>query len=451
MKDYFDLNIEKVLEHWNISYAIREFISNALDEQILTNTKPIEVYKEDNIWHIRDFGRGIESKHFSQNENIEKLNAPNLIGKFGVGMKDALAVLDRHGIDVKIFSRYCNVHTEMYDKGDFGIKTLHAVFEDIEKTDFFGTDICIYNLEDAIMEEAKSFFLYFNGQKPLEVTNYGEVYMAKSVPTIIYVNGLQVAQEENFLFSYNITNINASLKKALNRERSNVGRTAYSNSVKSVLLKCKSEKVLEILVNDLMNYTKGNQRDESNWYDVACYAAKILDKTGKYVFVSAFEPLDTNQREIVEVSGRRIITLPDDILSKLGKKIYTYNDALVDYNDSFTIDEIKYEQLTENEQEIYGYVERIRDFFVKNSKLRRLPTVKITKSLGLSIDTNGLWDGETIWVLRNTMKNERKFIEVVSHEFAHSLNNFQDNTRDFENDLGRVFSYYAQYLFIKKN
>jgi len=34
----FDLNIEKVLEDWGTAHAIRELISNALDEQILTGT-----------------------------------------------------------------------------------------------------------------------------------------------------------------------------------------------------------------------------------------------------------------------------------------------------------------------------------------------------------------------------------------------------------------------------
>ena len=29
----FDLNIEKVLEHWTVPFAIRELIANALDEQ----------------------------------------------------------------------------------------------------------------------------------------------------------------------------------------------------------------------------------------------------------------------------------------------------------------------------------------------------------------------------------------------------------------------------------
>lgn len=35
----FDLNIEKILENWENYHAIREIIANALDEQVLTNTR----------------------------------------------------------------------------------------------------------------------------------------------------------------------------------------------------------------------------------------------------------------------------------------------------------------------------------------------------------------------------------------------------------------------------
>ena len=36
-------------------------------------------------------------------------------------------------------------------------------------------------------------------------------------------NGVKVSTEENFLFSYNITSLNTSIKKVLNKERTNVG------------------------------------------------------------------------------------------------------------------------------------------------------------------------------------------------------------------------------------
>ncbi len=103
----FDLNIEKILENWEVYHAVREIIANALDEQILTNTKDISICKtNDGCWHILDYGRGLNYHHLTQNENEEKLNSSNLIGRFGVGLKDALATLYRHGIKIKIISKY---------------------------------------------------------------------------------------------------------------------------------------------------------------------------------------------------------------------------------------------------------------------------------------------------------------------------------------------------------
>jgi hypothetical protein len=34
----FDFNVEKVLEHWTVAFAVRELIANALDEQMITGT-----------------------------------------------------------------------------------------------------------------------------------------------------------------------------------------------------------------------------------------------------------------------------------------------------------------------------------------------------------------------------------------------------------------------------
>ena len=70
----FDLNIEKILEAWESAHAVRELIANAIDEQQLSETGDIQVFKtDDGDWVIRDFGRGVRYEHFTQNENAEKL------------------------------------------------------------------------------------------------------------------------------------------------------------------------------------------------------------------------------------------------------------------------------------------------------------------------------------------------------------------------------------------
>ena len=113
----FDLNIEKVLENWEIFHALREIIANALDEQILTKTKEIEIKRENDFVIIRDFGRGLKYQHLTQNENQEKINSPELvIGKFGVGLKDAFATLNRHGIVVRVKTKHGDLTLEKQKK-----------------------------------------------------------------------------------------------------------------------------------------------------------------------------------------------------------------------------------------------------------------------------------------------------------------------------------------------
>ncbi len=68
----FDLNIEKILEGWEVKHAIREIIANALDEQALSNTQDITISVDrSGNWHIRDFGRGIRYENLTQNESCE--------------------------------------------------------------------------------------------------------------------------------------------------------------------------------------------------------------------------------------------------------------------------------------------------------------------------------------------------------------------------------------------
>lgn len=237
----FDLNIEKILENWRNYHTIREVIANALDEQVLTNTRNIEIKQaKDGWWHIVDYGRGLNYHHLTQNE--EKLSNDKLIGRFGVGLKDALATLYRHGVDVKIKSKYGIVKLKTAPKVGFdGIITLHAEILPSDNIEMIGTDFCLYGCTKEDIEKAKSLFLIFTEDKVLEKTKYGEVLANTGVNSNIYINGVRVAEESNFLFSYNITSLNAQIKKALNRERTNVGRTAYTGRIKDILKECCSD------------------------------------------------------------------------------------------------------------------------------------------------------------------------------------------------------------------
>ena len=277
----FDLNIEKILENWEIHHAVREIIANALDEQIITGTADISIFKDDrDCWHIVDYGRGLNYHHLTQNENEEKLKNDKLIGRFGVGLKDALATLYRHGVKVTITSKYGIITLKQAAKSGFDdIVTLHAEIKNPENPNMVGTDFCLDGCSDKDIDNAKALFLKFSDETVLERTGYGDVLKNNGEYANIYINGVKVAEEPNFLFSYNIALLNSKIKRALNRERTAVGRSAYTDSVKNILFNCESEAVINALTSDLQKFSYGSKHDELGWSDVIIHATRNLVKS----------------------------------------------------------------------------------------------------------------------------------------------------------------------------
>ena len=305
----FDLNIQKVLEDWEVFHALREIIANAIDEQLLTDTKDITILKSGDSWVIRDYGRGLQYEHLTQNENEEKLKHPELvIGKFGVGLKDALATLDRHKIKILIRSRFGDIALGQSSKKDFDdLVTLHAFISPATDPSMQGTEFILPGVIDEDMTIAKDFFLKFSNEKPLETTSLGQVLEKGNLTSRIYINGLRVAEEANFLFSYNITSLTKAMRKALNRERTHVGRTAYTDRVKAILLDCKESKVAELLVGDLKNFQTGETHDELSWVDVSVHACKLLNAQEKVVFVTylPLKQISLSQHPHIETAHKR--------------------------------------------------------------------------------------------------------------------------------------------------
>ncbi|MDQ3962683.1 MAG: ATP-binding protein, partial [Actinomycetota bacterium] len=288
MAALFDLNIEEVLENWEVPHAIREVISNALDERALTDTKDIEIFADARgDWHVRDFGRGLRIDHFTQNESPEKLAAETgVIGKFGVGLKDALATFHRRGVDVTVVSPHGTFTLTRAAKANFeGISTLHVAFDDAPN-DVEGTDFILSGVTDRQMEKAKALFLAFNDEEMLDSTRYGDVLVRNADAAKVYINGVFAAEEPNFLFSYNVTHLTDAMRKRLNRERLNVGRTTYAERIRSILRAAEDPAVHEGLIDQILTRSAGNVRDEMGWIEIAQHALTLLHQTDNVLFVT---------------------------------------------------------------------------------------------------------------------------------------------------------------------
>lgn len=459
----FDLNIEKILENWETYHAIREIIANALDEQLLTETKNVEIIKKDGNWHIRDYGRGLKYTNLTQNENQEKLSNPKVIGKFGIGLKDALATFDRKGIKVLIKSMFGDITlSKMAKEGFADIITLHANIFDPTDDKLVGTEFIINGATDEDILKAKNLFLKFTGEQILETTKAGDVVNKVGSIGKIYINGVKVAEEENFLFSYNITQPTAAIKKALNRERTNVGRTAYTDSVKKILLGCKSTDVAKILADDLQNINYGTQHDELSWIDVQEHSVKILNQNEKVLFVSSTDiMLHPEMIEEAKASGHQIISIPENLKEKIrggvdlsGKPIIDISQFTTDYNDSFLFDFVAIETLNKNEREIFNLTNDILNLI--DGKPRIIKEIKISSTMRKDFfgqaETHGIWDSNTssIIIHRPVLNSLKDYAGTLIHEAIHAKSGLGDVSRNFESELTIAIGQVSEKALTKK-
>jgi len=447
----FDLNMEEdLLEAWEKSDGVRELIANALDEQALTETGPVDIFQDDEgRWHIRDYGRGLRYQHFTQGEDEEKLvNPDTVIGKFGVGLKDALAVLYRHGVEVTIHSRHNTFTVEEAAKAEFeDVETLHALVQPPEHPDLEGTDVVLAGVNEADVELAKENFLQFSDEVLIEETAFGEVYENAGDEANIYVTGLRVATEPDFMFSYNITNTTKRIRDALNRERSNVGRSAYTPRVKKILQECKSENIAERLVSEFERFEEGTEREELGWKPIRLHAAKLLNAQKDVVFTTVGEQRE--KRDLVDHArqdGYDVVTVPENIRDELrnvsdaeGNEMRDINVYSTEYEESFQYEWVAEEDLTEDERAVWRLRHDINDLLDDPpyvEEMRVSETMRITG--GEDWKTQGTWQPleQRIVIHRPLLQDPTNFAAILLHEVAHPKSgNAPDQTREFERAL----------------
>jgi len=443
----FDLNIEKILEGWEISHGIRELIANALDEEVLTGTPDIELTQGmDGAWHIRDFGRGLSYEHLTQNENQEKLCNPNqVIGKFGVGLKDALATLKRRGVAVLISSRHnCIALTEAPKIGFEDVVTLQATVRGPRDPTMVGTDIRLTPVSANDIALAKSYFLRFSNEEILETTALGQILQRiENEQARIYVNGLLVAREWNFLFSYNITSLNAAMHRALNREHTNVGRTAYMERVKAILLSSTSKIISTTLAIDLQQLTHGNSHDEVSWNDIAVHACKISNEENAHVFVTATQ-IEASPNLVMEITeaGKDLIVISETVAKIIkgsvdlsNKPMMSLSNFVAGINQNTLCDALAPDSLTPEETAVFS---RCAEICRLVGGLPQGITIEVSETLQKDVvffvSRDGFWhaDRRVIAIKRSVLANLSYFAGILLHELAHARSGLPDVNRGFE-------------------
>lgn len=462
---YYDLNSgDENLSHWELKHALRELIANALDEQRETETDPIEVFwDEEGKLHIRDYGRGLQESHLVVGGARLKEKNSNAIGHFDAGLKDALSVFYREKIKIEFRSRYLYSQKLVWKSKGENTETIHVELKPIPDRSFVGTEFILEGIPVEAVDEAKSLFLAFQDRESVEIVKddsggvIGELYEAESGSAYLYVNGQQMSEAKDFLFSYNLLNVPKNVKSAPGRDRQLRTFDPYKKQIVKLLRHAKSTAVIDALVEEL-EQPRDQRHEELAWTEVRVIASENRQSQGaKLVYITRQEliELSASDRELADDFGYDFAEMTETELRALRKshpEAKTLEDLREEYSQSFQFLWISPEELSETERHNLTVATENAKRVLSAARLKHdIPilvseTVMDTVSSG---DTNGVWRPEKrdIVIRRSVLRDLRLTYIVIFHELAHAQNSYSDNTRDFENDLGDVIGLLAMDLF----
>jgi len=326
--------------------------------------------------------------------------------------------------------------------------TLHALIHAPSHSEMAGTEFILTGVRDEDINKAKDFFLKYSGDEVLEHTKYGDVLQTRGKKSRIYVNGLCVADEDNFLFSYNITSLTTVLRKALNRERSNVGRSAYTERVKAILLECSQTRVAEVLAQDLKNFETGRIHDELQWTDVSLHACRILNATEKVIFLTADQlRLGSSLIAHAQRDGYRVIVVPTSIAFRLpqlkdiqGQPIRDLGEYREEWDRSFQFTYVEPDLLLPFEQQVFALTQPLLRLLGKPSLLTKVLAVRISETMRVnyrSEEVLGVWEPQERYIVirRDQLRDITSYAGTLLHEATHAVTEADDGSFEFEQGL----------------
>lgn len=226
-----------------------------------------------------------------------------------------------------------------------------------------------------------------------------------------------------------------------------MGRTAYSDSVKKILLASTNGDVAHKLAEDIARFQLGEMHDELAWIDVQEHAVRILNAQEQVLMVTAYEAMRfPDLIDQARQSGNTILTIPENLRAKIANSIDVEGNRMVDltqftdsYNDSFSFDFVEVEVLDSQERKILDTTDFVIQAF--GGRPAKVAAIKISNTMRPDLmsgsQTLGCWDPSTssIVIWRPQLNSFEEFSRILIHELVHAKTGYSDVTRDFEGAL----------------
>lgn len=155
--------------------------------------------------------------------------------------------------------------------------------------------------------------------------------------------------------------------------------------------------------------------------------------------------LTEDDKEKIRDSGRELVIVPDAVFDHVkddedenGNPIGTFDVVRQEYNDNFEYEWIDEQSLSVKQKQNWLLRTKLLEYFELTKWEDR---IRLSKTINeyTSGDVRGVYDPllNLIIIKPAVLESPELFYETLTHELIHATTGYLDNTRDFENMLGK--------------
>lgn len=411
----FDMNFtDRYCRHWTVANAVREIVANAEDERRIGGTMSVEHKGEKLI--VTSHGRHLTTRALAFGATTKE-GDDRTIGKFGDGLKAALAVFLRYEMAVRIDTGR-EIWTPRYIQRD-GLDRVVAINVRAQPAKYHRERV-VFEVEGVTVSdwaEWQKMFLFLSPPVDRVETESGSLLRDEALRGAIYCRGIFVERKPDYRYGYDLNDLQ------LNRDRAVADSWEVDQAIRRVW-DAAAKSFTPARVDLIALLTNHDQRELS----ISSYSAPTLSPETRDSVVAAF--VSAHGADAVPVSssdeaaragqnGVNGVIVPNamrTILAVGGVK--SLADVIAARRESvektYSMEEIEPREVDAIQSAIAIFSSAVE------GRGESMPTIEIVdfadpSRLGLFVP-----DSERVLIARKLLAGpRRKLYGIVAHEIAH--------------------------------
>ncbi len=394
------------IKNWGLTHAFRELIANAKDADA-------EGFKLDCRYVAREKKLYISNDGVTLEHDVllfggsNKSGKSTMIGQYGEGLKLALLVLAREGIDVKIRNGRYETWTPSIEWADqWKAQVLVIQTRNLQKPrDLPSFDVEIGGMELETWHAIENLFLFLNPATTLD-TRCGQVLTDAEHVGRIYVKGVYATMIEKYDHGYNFYDLDTG------RDRQIPQRWQMDDAIKNIWDELAQKSVDN--ADTIYKMLESDRAEASGFrYTQDTGILERLSETFKRQHGELAVPVTSvGQQEQIKHLGYKGVLVPYALADQLHKTIPT-PDALTRKHSEDVTERMGPAELTKGEnttlQAALSWFEKL----IPGARFR----VVVARFRDDSVD--GIHSGNEILLARRILSDFGLTLMVLAHEFAH--------------------------------